>query len=239
MNTLSPEEKQDIWVPSLVFSNTENKLSTLVDDDATITIERKGTYTVPDITELENRHFYKGQDNKIMLTRFYNIRFLCTYNMNWYPFDLQTCSLILQMKGKGGDFAALNTDQLLYTGETDVNQYVVYSTKMQLNAKDQSKVEIVVKMGRNLLTIILTTFVPTVLLNMISYSTTYFKPFFFEATVTVNLTAMLVLTTLFINVSNSLPPTSYIKMIDIYLIFSLMIPFVEVLLQTYMDSLRL
>ena len=96
-----------------------------------------------------------------------------------------------------------------------------------------------VNLGRNLLTIILTTFVPTVLLNMISYSTTFFKAFFFEATVTVNLTAMLVLTTLFINVSNSLPPTSYIKMIDVYLIFSLMIPFVEVLLQTYMDSLRL
>ena len=62
------------------------------------------------------------------------------------------------------------------------------------------QVEVVIHMGRNLLTIILTTFVPTVLLNMISYSTNFFKPFFFEATVTVNLTAMLVLTTLFINV---------------------------------------
>ena len=62
---------------------------------------------------------------------------------------------------------------------------------------------------------------------MISYSTNYFKAFFFEAIVTVNLTAMLVLTTLFINVSNSLPPTSYLKMIDVYLIFSLLIPFLE------------
>ena len=42
------------------------------------------------------------------------------------------------------------------------------------------------QLGRNLLTIILTTFVPTVLLNMISYSTNYFKAFFFEAIVTVN-----------------------------------------------------
>ena len=64
-----------------------------------------------------------------------------------------------------------------------------------------SQVEVVIHMGRNLLTILLTIFVPTVLLNMISYSTNFFKPFFFEASVTVNLTAMLVLTTLFINVS--------------------------------------
>ena len=92
-------------------------------------------------------------------------------------------NLYVFVKGKSGDFASLNTDQLLYTGETDVNQYVVYSYKMQRLPGDPSQVEIVIKMGRNLLTIILTTFVPTVLLNMISYSTTYFKPFFFEATV--------------------------------------------------------
>ena len=161
------------------------------------------------------------------------------------------------MKGKSGDFASLyTTDQLQYLGVQEVNQYVVYSYKM-FSRQESNEVEIVIKvnqsltysktgdsyfspeMGRNLLTIILTTFVPTVLLNMISYSTNYFKAFFFEAIVTVNLTAMLVLTTLFINISNSLPPTSYLKMIDVYLIFSLLIPFVEVLLHTLMDSMRL
>ena len=49
---------------------------------------------------------------------------------------------------------------------------------------------------------------------------------------------MLVLTTMFINVSNNLPTTAYIKMIDIWLIFNLLIPFLLVLLHTYMDSLR-
>ena len=57
--------------------------------------------------------------------------------------------------------------------------------------------------------------------------------------VTVNLTALLVLTTLFISVSQSLPPTSYVKMIDVWLIFTQMIPFMEVLLHTWMDSHRL
>ena len=49
---------------------------------------------------------------------------------------------------------------------------------------------------------------------------------------------MLVLTTMFINVSNNLPKTSYVKMIDIWLIFNLLLPFIEVLVHTYMDSLR-
>ena len=56
--------------------------------------------------------------------------------------------------------------------------------------------------------------------------------------ITVNLTSMLVLTTMFINVSNNLPKTSYMKMMDVWLLFNLLYPFIVVLLHTYMDSLR-
>ena len=43
---------------------------------------------------------------------------------------------------------------------------------------------------------------------------------------------MLVLTTMFVSVNDSLPRTSYIKMVDIWLIFTFCIPFIEVLIQT-------
>ena len=39
-------------------------------------------------------------------------------------------------------------------------------------------------------------------------------------------------------VSDSLPATSYIKMIDIWLLFNLIIPFALIMIHTYMDSLR-
>ena len=53
-----------------------------------------------------------------------------------------------------------------------------------------------------------------------------------------NLTSMLVLVTMFISVSNNLPKTSYMKMIDVWLLFNLLYPFVIVLVHTRMDSLR-
>ena len=59
-----------------------------------------------------------------------------------------------------------------------------------------------------------------------------------QAVITVNLTSMLVLTTMFINVSNSLPKTSYMKMVDAWLLFNLLYPFIVVLIHTYMDTLR-
>lgn len=62
--------------------------------------------------------------------------------MNWYPFDLQTCSMILAMKGKGEDFADLHPDNLQYLGKFEVNQYVVYSYKLQQLPENPSQVRI-------------------------------------------------------------------------------------------------
>ena len=104
------------------------------------------------------------------------------------------------------------------------------------NPDDGMELEII--MQRKIMNELLTTYLPTVFILCIVYATNFFKPFFFEAVVTVNLTSQLVLTTLFISVSNSLPPTAYVKMIDVWLIFSQLIPFVSVLLHTFMDNMR-
>ena len=45
-----------------------------------------------------------------------------------------------------------------------------------------------VVMGRRLVGVFLTIYMPTISMNIIGHSTNYFKPFFFEAQVTVNLT---------------------------------------------------
>ena len=55
---------------------------------------------------------------------------------------------------------------------------------------------------------------------------------------TVNLTSLLVLTTLFISVSDSLPKTSYIKLVEIWLIVNLFVPFAEAILHTVIDWIR-
>merc|ERR1712139_508645 len=85
---------------------------------------------------------------------------------------------------------------------------------------------------------LMTTYFPTLLLTAITFATTFFKPFFFEAALSVNLTTMLVMTTIFISKMESLPPTSDIKMIDIWLVLCQMVPFVEVILLTAMEYNR-
>ena len=107
------------------------------------------------------------------------------------------------------------------------------------NATDQSKgIRMTITMKRKITSELVTTYFPSLLLMVISYATTFFKPFFFEAALSVNLTTMLVMTTIFISKMESLPPTSDIKMIDIWLILCQMVPFAEVILLTAMEYNR-
>ena len=92
---------------------------------------------------------------------------------------------------------------------------------------------------RRLTNEILTTYLPSILLILITYATTYFKSFYFEAALTVNLTNMLVMTTIFISVMEKLPSTAYVKMVDIWLIFGQLVPFLEVCLLTVKESYRI
>ena len=82
------------------------------------------------------------------------------------------------------------------------------------------------------------TFFASLLLIAITFATTFFKPFFFEAALSVNLMNMLVITTIFIGKMERLPPMSDIRMIDIWLVFRQLVPFVEVVLLTAMEYHR-
>ena len=95
------------------------------------------------------------------------------------------------------------------------------------NGKEGVRMKIVMK--RKITSEMMTTYFPTLLLTMITFATTFFKPFFFEAALSVNLTNMLVMTTIFTSMIEKLPLTSYVKMIDIWLIFCQLVPFTEVI----------
>ena len=102
----------------------------------------------------------------------------------------------------------------------------------------RNRVEMLVVFRRKIMNEMMTTYFPSVLLMLITYATTFFKPFFFEAALSVNLTTMLVMTTIFISKMESLPPTSDIKMIDIWLILCQLVPFAQVVLLTIKEYLR-
>ena len=90
---------------------------------------------------------------------------------------------------------------------------------------------------RKVTTELLTTYFPTILLLLITYTTVFFDKDLFGDVIAVNLTIMLVMTTIFTSKIEELPPTSDTKMIDIWLIFCLIVPFLDVILRTTINSM--
>ena len=74
--------------------------------------------------------------------------------------------------------------------------------------------------------------------SLITFTTIFFDKDLFGDVIAVNLTIMLVMTTIFTSKIEELPPTSDMKMIDIWLICCLVIPFLEVILRTTVECLN-
>ena len=122
--------------------------------------------------------------------------------------------------------------------EKELTQYFITddpkSPTIKLNGNNGIEMEIVFK--RRLTNEAMMTFFPSLLLIAISYATSFFKlPNFFNTAITVNLTVMLTITTLLISVVKKLAQTSYIKWMEAWLIFAMLIPFTQVILITGME----
>ena len=99
-------------------------------------------------------------------------------------------------------------------------------------------VNMALKLKRKVATELLTTYLPTILLLLITFVTIFFDEELFGDAIAVNLTIMLVMTTIFTSKIEELPPTSDMKMIDIWLIFCLVVPFLEVILRTAIECMN-
>ena len=225
-----------MWTPSLVFYNTLNEEETELDYYSNLFVRKEGGFVFAEPEVIDETKIYKGSENTIIYERTYMKTFICEFNMEMYPFDTQRCIIDIQVKEKDDNFIALSVGDLgLQRGE-ELMQYMII--KYDMRNKESSNVVLSMTLGRKILSQMLTIYLPSSIIIVVVYSTNYLKQFFFEAIVSVNLTAMLVLTTIFLGVSGDLPTTSYVKYVEIWLLFSLFVPFIYVLLHIFIDNLR-
>ena len=166
--------------------------------------------------------------------KFFVVDFLCNFHMATFPFDTQDCSAELEV-GKGHQFVELFAQDMEYVGEKNVMDYIITETK---DYKKENKVVFKISLSRSLMSVILTTMLPTIILILVALSTNYYNKQHFRTIIPVNLTSMLSMVTLYVGMSSRLPRTSYLKMIDVWLFFSLFIPFINIILHGYLEFQR-
>ena len=89
LNSLTREEIDKLWIPFVVFANTENQESTKGDDETQVTITREGNFIESSIDVLEEINIFEGAENRITFQQVYAEAFKCVYQLQLYPFDTQ------------------------------------------------------------------------------------------------------------------------------------------------------
>ena len=123
-----------------------------------------------------------------------------------------------------------------YLGNDLLVQFEVTNITMISKRSDYIVVEITLR--RMISYHIVSTFSPTLLLLLIGIITLFLDESHFEATIMLAITAMLVMYTLYESASSGLPKTAYLKMIDIWLIFGLVVPFIVFLVEMAVEIMR-
>ena len=94
-------------------------------------------------------------------------------------------------------------------------------------------------LSRKFLSIFMVTYLPTILMNMINQATNYIKMRStddkFTMIYTVNITCMMVLASVYLSVSSSLPSTANIKPVEVWLLFNLAYPILVMLSNIFLQ----
>ena len=89
LNSLSRDEVGALWIPLVVFANTENSEAVRGDDESEVTISREGNYKESPVAIKQEINVFEGSQNRIIFQQLYSKTFKCVYQLQLYPFDTQ------------------------------------------------------------------------------------------------------------------------------------------------------
>ena len=89
LNSLSRNEVEKIWIPFIIFSNTENSEFTEGNKESEISIIREGDFSESTLDITEERNIFVGKENRMSFRQMYSKQFRCLFQLQLYPFDTQ------------------------------------------------------------------------------------------------------------------------------------------------------
>ena len=249
-NLLVKNEIDQIWTPQLLFLGSngigfvEAGQNTVGQSEKFIAtgyvgIERKGIPRSNDLKEIDEDQIFEGIENPLLMKNYITANLDCTFDLRMYPFDSQVCFIELIKPGIYESQFFMHWEKIKMS-QIEMVQYDV-EDKLQYNndSTTQNKLQVKIYLKRKLANHVFSTYIPTICLAIISGITLIIDSSHFEATIAVALTCMLVVYVFLEGVSAKLPQTSYLKMIDIWLFGSLVLPFLIIIILVVVDYLTM
>ncbi|WKX98948.1 hypothetical protein Q1695_014096 [Nippostrongylus brasiliensis] len=219
--TLSGEFSQNIWVPDTFLAND------------------KQSY-LHEVTE-RNKMLRISGDGKIAYGMRLTSTLSCSMNLRNFPLDAQNCTVEIESYGyttsevlmKWNHPQAVHGVEQAYVPQFTITGYQtedrVVSTATGFRLGSYQRLSLVFQLQRSVGYFIFQTYLPCVLIVMLSWVSFWINHEATSARVALGITTVLTMTTISTGVRQSLPRISYVKSIDVYLVMCFVFVFAALL----------
>ena len=114
-NLLSKDWQDQMWLPSLYFSNTKDNKDILSGTYQAVAIIPYGQPTHNKVSDLNEANTFKGEETELELESWNELPFKCNFELWRYPFDVQRCSVILKISPEMRNYTILNSNNIKLT----------------------------------------------------------------------------------------------------------------------------
>ncbi|XP_042855531.1 uncharacterized protein LOC122242315 [Penaeus japonicus] len=238
-NKLSASEREKIWTPEVDFPNALNGDVKTVKTN--FFVQRTGEPTELDFNDVNMDQTYRGDAGTLTLQKHYSGGFVCDFDVFFYPFDVQDCGVSIRLTSVSrGQVSFSETRSSATLGKYAPLPTYIVGHPVAYNAtgeQRESVLQVTYTLTRRYTLIVLSVFMPSILLLAIGYSTLYLKIIQIHVRLPVALTTLLVLYTSFNQTSSDLPKTAYIKLIDVWYFFCIILLFVIIVVHVLGERL--
>ncbi|XP_053626447.2 uncharacterized protein [Cherax quadricarinatus] len=236
------QEGDKIWKPELLFQDVTGT-EACITSHWQIFVAVKESEPNPDNKSMVTEDdVYPGETNSLKLTKTYTVKVSCQMKFENYPFDTQRCSFIISLPRFTQDLVAFTSSDntVGYRGFKNLKEYEMRCVEMiESNWNNHSGREIKIRLENLSGFYVSSTYIPTFLMVLICYSTFYFDLDDFTNRIMVSLTALLVLATLFSQITQTTPKTSYLKLLDVWFVASILVNFSIVIMLVIINHQRM
>ena len=134
-NSPTFQEGEKLWIPQIIFDNTEHNDVMEMDKLAQVTISREGASTPADDTIVDEIDIFKGSENKINFDKGFTKTLECIFQLQLYPFDTQECTVNLEIGEYKRKLIKLYPQSIKMKGQTVLTQFIITDWKLEYKIK--------------------------------------------------------------------------------------------------------
>ena len=92
LNKITDDTAMDLWTPKPAFENNLDRPAIRYDPSSSVIfLARNGTSFGAKLSQLDEAMVYNSSETKLRMKTCHFMSFKCHFNLNYFPFDHQTC----------------------------------------------------------------------------------------------------------------------------------------------------